>query len=158
MTRLPSNFEFAITLGDEPSLNKVYFSPLPFFSWTQADGHWDIPFPNMMNAQAKTQYRAVPWEDKSDRIYWRGAMSYPTSTLPSTLRTIPRVRLLQLARDHPEVFDVRVTAIDGDRPRLAQRMHELLQRLGTSIAPREDFEHTLPQYKYLLNVDGVVAA
>jgi len=160
LTVLP-NLQFAIFLGDEPGMTKIYHSPIPTFSWTRAEGFWEMPFPSQMHTsffKLKSAYKAVPWEKKIDKAYFRGSLSSQANTLPASIATLPRIKLLRISKRHPQLFDVGVTGIDHDNRAVVAPMMALLKDLGMLQVPSDNFAETLPKYKYLLNIDGVLAS
>jgi len=93
----------------------------------------------------------VRWEDKKPMLYWRG-MSNGGHIHKQNYRRFPRFRLIELARNHSDLIDARLTTFaathctedcDGDA---------IVKEYGIEgpPAPREE----VYRFKYLLDVDG----
>jgi len=103
----------------------------------------------------------VAWEDKIDKAYFRGQISHPSYTMPSPsqVKLIPRVRLMRLAKEHPRHFDVAFTGLDqASEGQVRQDIIQWATSNGVKFQIPEKFAETLPRFKYLVNLDGVVAA
>ncbi|KAF7297401.1 CAP10 domain-containing protein [Mycena indigotica] len=93
----------------------------------------------------------LDWRDKQPIVYWRG-VSNGGHIYGDNYRNFPRFRLMDIARDHPELFDVRISSFadnhcteDCD----ADRIIEEYNITGEGSA-REDLYGS----KYALDVDG----
>ena len=95
---------FLFNTGDQPFVDKVYWSPIPHFHWVRSAGHWTIPLPNPYHLKAyvrnflgdaKTGHEKyhVPWADKMPKAFWRGSLSAPDNFLPEDMQTLPRIRV-----------------------------------------------------------------
>ena len=61
-------------------------------------------------------------------------------------------------KEYPNLFDVGYTGIDEDSPEFEKEATKYMAKLGIQGVGPDDFKHSLPRHKYLLNVDGVLAA
>lgn len=70
-----------------------------------------------------------------------------------------RARLLRVAEAHPTVFDVGITGVDKDTPAIRRTGKKAVERAYKKfrVAP-DDFSVTLPEYRYVLSVEGVAAS
>ncbi|CAK0899698.1 unnamed protein product [Prorocentrum cordatum] len=102
----------------------MYWTPVPQFHWVRSHGHWGVPLPNPFQLKAHFQdmlgdgtdisKHHVPWEKKIPKVFWRGSLSAPDYVVARDLGTIPRVRLQNLAKRHPDLFDVAITSVDDE--------------------------------------------
>lgn len=46
------------------------------------------------------------------RIFWRGSLSAPDNFAVDDIASLPRVRLLNLAQEYPDLFDVGITNVE----------------------------------------------
>ena len=112
---------FLFNTGDQPFVDKVYWSPIPHFHWVRSAGHWTIPLPNPYHLKAHVHNQLgdfaghrehhMPWANKIPKVFWRGQLSAPDNFFRDDLGTLPRVRLMNLAKDYPELFDVGITKV-----------------------------------------------
>ena len=115
------NMVFLFNTGDQPFTDKAYWSPIPQFHWVRSFGHWTVPLPNPFHLKAyaknllgdSTEHTKhhVSWSQKIPKIFWRGSLSAPDNFAPDDMSSLPRVRLLQLAKKHPDLFDVGITSV-----------------------------------------------
>jgi len=165
--KLPDMY-FLFNIGDQPFVDKMYWTPVPQFHWVRSHGHWGVPLPNPFQLKAHFQdmlgdgtdisKHHVPWEKKIPKVFWRGSLSAPDYVVARDLGTIPRVRLQNLAKRHPDLFDVAITSVDDE---LLKRLgKEKLQRLLGDLRQTRhaNFARELPKYRYLVNVAAVVSA
>jgi hypothetical protein len=154
--------QFCILLGDEPTTTKIYHSPMPVFSWTYSLGFWEIAFPHSMHLKSFElidQYVKIPFEKKLSKLYFRGTISTQAYGLKSAIPTLPRMELLRLSLLHPELFDVGYTGIDSDNEEWQIITKNILEnKMNLYRQKNANFADTLPKYKYILNVDGVLAS
>lgn len=167
VTDLPDMY-FNFNVGDQPFIDKAYWSPVPQFHWVRSEGHWGIPFPSpyhlrshgegKLGDERKHRRFHVPWEKKIAKAFFRGALSAPDYFSHLDLDGIPRVRLLNIAKQHPELFDVAMTSVDNEMMKqLSQeRQESLLQRFGRT--GMVDLERTLPKYRYVLCISAVLSS
>ncbi|KAJ7645469.1 glycosyl transferase family 90-domain-containing protein [Mycena polygramma] len=116
----------------------------------------DILFPGQYYYRAsrwsaKMRPNDIPWSDKKPQLYWRGT-SNGGHIIGENYRSFPRFRLLDMARQHKELINAKMTRFaEGhcgkgcDRVRIIQEYN-----IFGPFAPRND----ALQYKYLLDVDG----
>eukprot|EP00928_Gymnodinium_smaydae_P031215 TRINITY_DN22980_c0_g1_i1.p1 TRINITY_DN22980_c0_g1~~TRINITY_DN22980_c0_g1_i1.p1 ORF type:complete len:473 (+),score=86.75 TRINITY_DN22980_c0_g1_i1:60-1478(+) len=154
--------------GDQPYTDKSYWAPVPQFHWVSSPGHWTIPFPNpfqliahasgMLGDSVDVEKAHVSWDLKIPKIFFRGSLSSPDNAISKDFTTLPRVRLVQLALQHPHLFDIALTEMDGEMHRIfdaatvakVQKLVEPSKRVKCSVE--------LPKYKYVLNVHAVLSS
>lgn len=117
------NMVFLFNTGDQPFTDKAYWSPIPQFHWVRSFGHWTVPLPNPFHLKAYARNllgdssrhtkQHVHWPQKIPKIFWRGSLSAPDNFAHDDMSSLPRVRLLKLAREHPDLFDVGITNIES---------------------------------------------
>merc|ERR1719356_221748 len=77
---------------------------------------------------------------------------------------MPRALAYKLSRAHPDLMDVKFTNFDGQlmqrymNNQFTREEQDLIDGVNASRGEEVDFKATLPQYRYLLNVDGIVVA
>mmetsp|Transcript_41166 Transcript_41166/g.128309 ORF Transcript_41166/g.128309 Transcript_41166/m.128309 type:complete len:480 (-) Transcript_41166:67-1506(-) len=159
---------FLFNTGDQPFTDKVYWNPIPQLHWVRGAGHWTIPIPNPFQLKAHAQgllgdgtghaARHVPWKDKVPKVFWRGTLAAPDNLVFSDIETMPRVRLMLIAKQHPELFDVGITDVDTDLSGRYSKsqMKSLRRRLPETKAV--DMASTLPRFRYILNVAAVLCS
>ncbi|GBP87002.1 KDEL motif-containing protein 1 [Eumeta japonica] len=158
--------ELVINLGDWP-LVRTGTEPLPIFSWCGSDDTLDITMPtyditestlenmgrayvgnlptrgphpahwvtlDILSVQGNVQ---LPWAEREPRAFWRGRDSNPE-----------RLKLVDIARAHPELFNVSLTNFFFYRDKE--------EKYGPK-QPHVSFFKFF-DYKYQINVDGTVAA
>ncbi|KAJ7454304.1 glycosyl transferase family 90-domain-containing protein [Mycena galericulata] len=93
----------------------------------------------------------IAWEDKEPKLYWRGTAN-GGHIYGENYRSFPRFRLVDLARNHSDIIDARMTAFvdshctdDCDRDTIVTEY-----AIEGPVAPKEE----IYQFKYLLDVDG----
>ncbi|KAJ7127451.1 glycosyl transferase family 90-domain-containing protein [Mycena crocata] len=94
----------------------------------------------------------IPWADKQDKLYWRG-MSNGGHIHGQNFRAFPRFRLIDIARNHSDLIDARMTGFaemhcttdDCDREGIIAEYN-----ITGPPAPKEE----VYGFKYLLDVDG----
>lgn len=100
---------------------------------------------------------AVPWEDRINKIYWRGTLSGPDEE--SDIEQFTRTRLLRLVERRPLIFDAGITGIDDSTPAIEHAGAKAVKRRYRKFMLRADrFSESLPKYKYLLSIEGVAAS
>lgn len=167
MSLLPDMY-FVFNTGDQPFTDKTYWSPVPQFHWVKCAGHWTIPLPNPFQLKAhfanrlgdSSEHEAffVPWEQKVGKVYWRGSFSGPDHLLSKDMYTLPRLRLLQLVAQHPELFNVGITGVDEEvKAHMGQQdFQELMSRL--TIVKHENSQREQPRHRYVINVAAVLSS
>ena len=126
-------------------------------------GHWEIAFPSPYHERSiEKKYDLVKWDDKIEKAYFRGQLSHPSWIEPTDnhIYMMARMRVLRLAEEHPELFNVMHIGVDrgGSQPEVESAIRLYLQKHRIPHGIPEPFTETLPKHKYLLNLDGVVAA
>ncbi|KAK7023863.1 CAP10 domain-containing protein [Favolaschia claudopus] len=121
-----------------PCFSDILFPGVYYYDKTWWSGHFAHP-------------NNVRWANKKPVIYWRG-MSNGGHIYGQNYRSFPRFRLIELARNHSDLIDARMTAFaethcteDCDRSSIIQEY--AIQGPG---APREEAY----RYKYVLDIDG----
>ncbi|CAG0924161.1 unnamed protein product, partial [Notodromas monacha] len=146
--RLP-DVEFYANLGDWPLVKPG--SNFPLFSWCGSDDTADILWPTydlteatlqMLNRVTLDVFSAaanaeMPWEKREEKAFWRGRDS-----------NRERLDLVRFSKRKPDIVDAGLTRMFFFR----DQMHEF-EPLSPHISFFDFF-----QYKYMVNVDGTVAA
>lgn len=138
---------FAISLGDEGVQRTLSFSAC----WPD----FLVPDPDFLRTQGYEADRRVfeaspPWEDRADRLYWRG-----TDTGVFRYRRIedaPRVAVCRIGRENPHLINAAITAIQ--HADAAKRVYYL--RNGY-LGPRAP-QHDILKYRYQIDIDGNASA
>ncbi|XP_013168422.1 PREDICTED: KDEL motif-containing protein 1-like [Papilio xuthus] len=144
------DMELVINLGDWPLIHKDS-EPLPMFSWCGSVDTMDIVMPtyditesaleNMgrvtldtLSVQGNVEKK---WEDRKPMVFWRGRDS-----------RAERLKLIDIARENPELFNVSLTNFFFYREKEAQ------------YGPKQPHVSFFKffDYKYQINIDGTVAA
>lgn len=146
--------QFLFNLGDWPlSSKRADFAPIPMFSWCGSEDTYDIVLPtyemteSVLNMQGRVSLdvlsvfgkQTIPFESKSSKIFWRGRDSNKQ-----------RLLLVHLSKQRPEVIDAALTNF------FFFRDQSDLEKYGPKV-PHTSF-HDFFKYKYLINLDGTVAA
>jgi protein glucosyltransferase len=102
----------------------------------------------------------VPWKEKVPKAYWRGSLTgsgYIENA--SMVLQESRVRLARVAAAHSKDIDFAFTDIDL-KDTWGATVQSLMQGIFDESLHSEsvNFYEVLPQYKYLLDVDGVSVA
>lgn len=161
---------FNFNVGDQPFTDKVYWSSVPQFHWVLAKGHWTIPFPTPMELKSfltndlgdrdNVMANQRPWQSRKAKVFWRGTLSIPDHTPFELLQGTPRIRLMRLSKQRPDLFDVGLTSLDpAVQDFFTHQQVEWMSRFfNDHKAPHADFKDTLPQYKFVLNVAAVLSS
>jgi len=159
---------FLFNTGDQPFTDKTYWSPVPQFHWVKSAGHWTITLPNPFHLKAhfsdllgdskEHTKHFVPWDKKIAKVFWRGSLSAPDHLIVEDIATLPRLRLLHIASQSPELFDVGITGIDSEMKRAmgAKAFASLVRQ--TKTVKHVSMQRTLPKYRYVINVSAVLSA
>ncbi|XP_045191680.2 protein O-glucosyltransferase 2-like [Mercenaria mercenaria] len=149
--KLP-DLEFFVNVYDWPlEKRKQTENPLPIISWCGSDDSLDIVMPTfdlteatleMLGRQSRDIFHVMGksptrWENKTEIGFWRGRDSRQE-----------RLDLVMMSRKHPDLLDAKMT-------RMPYFKHDQ-EKYGdlVNIIPFFDFF----KYKYLVNIDGTVAA
>eukprot|EP00927_Polykrikos_kofoidii_P015597 TRINITY_DN16945_c0_g1_i1.p1 TRINITY_DN16945_c0_g1~~TRINITY_DN16945_c0_g1_i1.p1 ORF type:complete len:459 (+),score=53.90 TRINITY_DN16945_c0_g1_i1:35-1411(+) len=158
---------FVLTHGDEPFVSKVFYSNVPIFHPLSSEGFWTIPWPSAYHTKAlfagelDDNITDVAWENRSARVWWRGSFIAPSTALLSTAAFLPRVRLMRIANEHPELFDVGFTSVHGTLSHIQWSRDSVewtLRQSGAKFKPYAEFRKYAPGYKFVLIVPGVTQA
>jgi hypothetical protein len=102
-------------------------------------------------ASMRRQGRAetVSWDRRQPLGFWRGGTSGRATDVALGWRSLPRVALCEISREHPEILDAGITHV-GQMPD-AESEHELrITGIMRSVVPAAEFEN----YKYQIDIDG----
>lgn len=118
-------------------------------------GYYLIPDPHYMihdqYNQSRTQFRAheVAWDDRAPIAYWRGSTSGMPTDPAAGWRSLPRIRLCEIAAANPDIIDAGITAItqieDGEASAWLEARNLMRQRV-----PSWSYQ----QYRYQIDIDG----
>ena len=154
--------------GDQPAISKAMFGGmLPVLEYSGSTSTYTIVMPSCFhieralgNGRDVPNGSAVPWEDRSPLAWWRGTMSLPDFVPVSSMLQLPRIQLLKVATQHPELFDVALTGLDEaiNNPAVVQNA---LKEAGVNLEDvgphrRQRLVTEAPMRKILLNVNAVV--
>lgn len=92
--------------------------------------------------EVNEKYRAIPWEEREERAFWRGAASDKVYTLEN-YREKPRYRISELSRGHPDI-------VNAGFCRAPLEVSQILSELIVGNTPLSG--HL--SYKYLPVLDG----
>ncbi|TDL21463.1 glycosyltransferase family 90 protein [Rickenella mellea] len=167
----------------------------PLFSSGKAPGYLDIPIPSHYYHSHSAQYTyawdgvkkvvkevddmEIPWQQKNNTIFWRGATTGGGSTPTGFAPTYHRYRFVRLASDHS---DIRKAIVFSDPPNSAkyQQANVPIAKLNdeimdvafvkltgyanypggrAAVMTENRFAESVPfghhwKYKYLLDIDG----
>ncbi|CAH0388229.1 unnamed protein product [Bemisia tabaci] len=143
------DIELFVNLGDWPLSNKN--TPIPLFSWCGSNSTQDIVMPtydltesvlenmgrvslDMLSVQGNIDLK---WESKIPKAFWRGRDS-----------SKERLKLIKIARAHPQLFNASLTNFFFFR--------DLERQYGPKDKLVSFFKFF--DYKYQINMDGTVAA
>jgi hypothetical protein len=114
-----------------------------------------IPDPPYLGARGYEQVRAhyarndVAWEQRRPVAMWRGGTSGQPADRRIGWRTLPRIRLCEIGREHPDIIDAGITGI-AQMPN-AQAEEEIRNSgLMAGFLPVNDFN----KYRYQIDIDG----
>lgn len=155
--------QFLLSYGDEPFTSQVLYSNVPVFHPSGSESYWTIPWPSVYHTRALLEGSLdstvgnTAWDDKVPKLWWRGTLIAPSTTLINTAHFYPRLRLLRLAADAPQLFDV---ALSGVHQTLEiqwgkKYVQQVLEQVRARFVDYEDFWTHAPLFKYVLIVPGV---
>lgn len=90
-----------------------------------------------------------PWKKKKELAFWRGATTGGRYT-KENYKKLPRTKLVDLSKQHPEIIDARFTTIITESDEVKEGLKSYL------ATPVSVFSHL--QYKYQLLIDGHCSA
>lgn len=118
-------------------------------------GYYLIPDSTFMGNEQYRQFRIdfaandVAWRDRAPVAYWRGSTSGIPMDRAIGWRSLPRVRLSEIAATHPDIIDAGITAVsqidDPEAPADLQSRGLMRQR----VSPL-----TYLTYRYQIDIDG----
>jgi hypothetical protein len=123
---------------------------------TNSRDHYLIPDADFLRSQGYARTRehfgrhAVPWEARKQIAFWRGATTGRPDNQALGWRSLPRIRLCELARDtRPELFDVGISLLElpANHPGRVEIPNSGLMRSSVSIT---EFQN----YRYQIDIDG----
>lgn len=164
LTIFDMDMQFLLAFGDEPFTSKVLYSNVPLFHPSGSDAYWTIPWPSVYHIRALVQglendtlISKNPWQQKKPQLWWRGSMIAPSTTLLSTARFHPRMRLMKMAKNFPDLLNV---AFSGVHQTLLTQWGEknidiILKEIHARFVEYEDFWEHAPKFKFLLVAPGV---
>jgi hypothetical protein len=97
--------------------------------------------------------KKFPWKSKISKIIWRGSStdSYPDYNIPKNWPNIPRLKLCSLSKQSPDIVNARLHFPLFIKDKFYKKLQHYFVK---DFFPVED--HI--QYKYQIQLDGVVAA
>lgn len=145
------DMELFVNLGDWPLMRKNEKEIYPIFSWCGSQDSMDIVMPtyeltesslecmgrvslDMLSVQGNID---LPWQEKIPKAFWRGRDS-----------SRERLKLVDIARSHPDLFNVSLTNFFFFR--------DEEEKYGPKEKHISFFKFF--DYKYQINLDGTVAA
>jgi hypothetical protein len=144
-----------------PNLKKKYpfhEGYIPIFSQSTTNEHADILFPNdddinfVLKKQEKFQ---TVWEDKKPIAVFRGSATGPGVTTSTNVR----LRLVELAKKNPSIIDAEVTGLNRKlKVNPTTKKVEIMEKPGRGRPPQKLTPYEQSGYKYIINVEGHVAA
>lgn len=165
LTVVDIDMQFFMTFGDEPLTSRALYANVPVFHPAGSDAYWTIPWPSIYHTRAlfreelsNKSLGVVSWEDKVSKAWWRGSLIAPSTTLITTAKFLPRVRLMRIAAQDPELFDVAFTSVHPTLAKIQwteQAVKMVLRESRARLRPYEDFWSHAPWYKFLLIIPGV---
>jgi hypothetical protein len=98
------------------------------------------------DTQQHYEAHALPWEERARVAFWRGSTTGRQHGLASW-RDLPRVRLSEIARALPDLFDVGISRVVG-----LEAHTEALQEAGLmrDYLPESEYH----RYRYQIDIDG----
>jgi DNA-directed RNA polymerase II subunit RPB2 len=142
-------------INTETSMEKY----LPILGCSGAEGYWDIPIPNYDDINIILGIKQinkvdVPWADKISKAVFRGG---PTGC-GTNAETNMRIKLAEMRIENKEEYlDVGLITTTSNNPRFDPKIG--LSKIQANVRPITRMEkETQSKYKYILHIDGNVAA
>lgn len=179
----PGPMAFGLYLSDYTCLvDRHLVGPgVPLFAYLGRQTSWAIPWPSSFTVHSTQQLEARPprtpalrgaagWAARSARAYWIGTITGPWELSPDAdLAALPRLKLLHLARDHPEALRAEWSGVaaygiswvrsrdrlEGFQPGSVNGSHSVAELTGLRQAGFKALEQW-GHFKYYVNLDGVV--
>lgn len=147
-------FHSSIDLNSKAEKNLIM---MPDIHMLSLDG-WNKLYKDIKDSSA-----LAPWENKINKIYWRGSTTggvYQTEDRIYNIKNyskLPRISLVMMSLSFPDKIDARFTAYyQFDHSQSSQDLFKVLTILFEDSPKVPEVEH-LP-YKYLASIDGNTAA
>jgi len=165
----PFDAEIFINYDESPQDRMPVQGDVPVFAFTtRHDGPSRLigfPNPYFLCAAEKLQTqgrqaRQMPWASKKNDVFWRGTLTAPDGlTSEREVAKLARVHLAEIAAGAPNIFDVEFVGLD-DTARIGEDARRALWDTWKNVrhGPKVDFFTTLPEHKYLVNVEGTTAS
>ena len=170
----PIRFDAVFRTGDSPQITKDTLSRdsgYLLFSLRSSNLHFDIPIPDPVGYGSNGNYvwpdrsTLVPWEEKVDKVVFRGSASF--SFAVDNWFSNARFRAVQLSNAHPDLLDLGMTAVhpkpmppltagpkDLDTAYFPQPTNDdILREAGIQLSKQMTF-YEQSQYKYIIDIDG----
>ena len=116
-SKMPLKFDAVFRAADGPQISHDTMSRdagYLLFSLRSANLYLDIPIVDPTAHGSNGDYvwpddmpKRVPWEDKQDKLVFRGTVSFPIGV--NNWHTVPRIRAAQLAQKYPDMYDIGIT-------------------------------------------------
>lgn len=169
--KVPIRFDAVFRTGDSPQVTKDTMgkdSGYLLFSLRSSKLHFDIPIPDPVGYGSNGNYvwpppsELVPWEDKVDKVVFRGSASF--SFAKDNWHSNNRFRAAQLSDGHPDLFDMGMTLVRPKAvPPITGDLHksfypqpsadDILAASGIELASSMTF-YEQSRYKYIIDING----
>ena len=91
----------------------------------------------------------IPWDETKPVAFWRGGTSGQPTDASIGWRSLPRIRLCQIAQDHPDILDAGITHI-GQMPHADSEREIRATGVMRPFIPPADFA----TFRYQIDIDG----
>jgi hypothetical protein len=114
-----------------------------------------IPDPPYITAMGYTHIRShyaqndVPWERRQPVAMWRGGTSGQPRNSSIGWRSLPRIRLCEIGREHPDIIDAGITGI-AQMPSVQAEEEICNSGLMADFIPVKEFN----RFRYQIDIDG----
>jgi hypothetical protein len=175
--------QMLVNHGDQPVMQKAQLGGgLPVFEPSCAPAYWCVAMPSPFHVaralgvpgSQPPNATAFPWAARTSKAWWRGELAVPDHTLRSTLLTLPRLKVLSIARQRPDLMDVRLSGLDHDSLEhalgaddIGARAHDLLLAAGldeaeaNAVASGENYAPFAthgPRFRFQLSLHAVISS
>ena len=169
--------------GDQPVMQKAQLGGgRSVFEPSCAPAYWCVAMPSPFHVaralgapgSQPPNATAFPWAARTSKAWWRGELAVPDHTLRSTLLTLPRLKVLSIARQRPDLMDVRLSGLDHDSLEhalgaddIGARAHDLLLAAGldeaeaNAVASGENYAPFAthgPRFRFQLSLHAVISS